>query len=46
MRIRFKYPGFLLLLAILLLVLAVWVYLHYQHNLDRIEQEMQKMEMH
>jgi len=46
MRIRFKYLSFLLLLAMLLLVLVEWGYLHYQHNLDRTEQEMQKMEMH
>ncbi len=43
MRIKSFNPKLLLLLAVLLVVLAVWVYLHYKGKLDSIERDMQEM---
>lgn len=43
MRIKSVNPKLLLILALLLVVLVVWVYLHYQGELDRIEHDMQNM---
>ncbi len=38
------YPVLLLILVMLLLVSVVVVYVYYQHELDRIEQDMQDVE--
>ncbi len=43
MRIKSVNPKLLLVLALLLVMLVAWVYLHYKGKLDRIEQDMQEV---
>jgi|GEM_PF-2401553 len=43
MRIKSVNPKLLLVLALLLVLLVVWAYLHYQGKLDRIEHDMQNV---